>query len=731
MKKRLLTREEIRKLVLAAAPDAEKAELDDDAPLLRSSIIDSVSVFQLVLRIEEKSGVRVRSHEIRPENFGTIAAIERFLRAKLKTVLPFLLLAALGASGAAAPRLYWFIPDGLRADPETFDLFSRARDGRYPNIRRMMEMGSFGYSIPVYPTITPVNFATLVTGAYPERHGVADGVMYEDGMRLGGPSVRGFSSASKRVEPFWKSLEERGFKVALVSMPGSAPPELRRGATIRARWGLWGDDFQALTFETPASPRERAARGRSVRLFYAGQELTKFVPAEEPSGWPRAPVSFSPPRELGLLAYGTTVYAYLHDSTDDGLENYDSAAFAADKREIAAVLRGPGQWSGWTPVTLQGASGPVATRMRIGLVRIGPPAYARIRLLFDVLNPTVASPGELADQIRARVGPMVDFPDNWPGQLNEHPEDKEIFLAEARWALDWHRRLVPHLVDQVKPDAVLHDIYVPNQMLESRWWLPRLDPASAAFGAASPTERAALQDEVDEMYRGIDAILGEAMAGTPDGLVVLSSDHGVIALNKQVHVNNELKRRGFLRFEIDPATGEPVVDWARSRAVHLKMHGVYLHPEGLGGSWSRASGPGYLKLRAEVAAVLRELKDEGVNVIEKIVARENAAELRLPPDRVADLILVMRPGYGLTEEMTSDGALLSAPKAGGYKQAVLAAGTPGLWTPFMIAGPGIRKNHRLERPIEHVDQLPTILKALGLEVPAHVQGRAIDAVFER
>lgn len=108
-----------------------------------------------------------------------------------------------GAELAHAARLYWFIPDGMRCDPETFDVFRWAQEGRLPNIGKLMERGSYGYSIPTFPSHTPTNFATLLTGAYPEIHGVADGPMHIEGQPLSRPSVGGFSSTARKVPAAW------------------------------------------------------------------------------------------------------------------------------------------------------------------------------------------------------------------------------------------------------------------------------------------------------------------------------------------------------------------------------------------------------------------------------------------------------------------------------------------------------------------------------------------------
>ncbi len=105
------------------------------------------------------------------------------------------------------------------------------------------------------------------------------------------------------------------------------------------------------------------------------------------------------------------------------------------------------------------------------------------------------------------------------------------------------------------------------------------------------------------MYQGIDAILGEALKNAgPDATIVLSSDHGILPIKKDVVLNNLFAKEGLLVFALDYAkTGEPVVDWAKSKVAFLKMIGVYVNPAGLAGPWKRGSGPEYEALRARAS----------------------------------------------------------------------------------------------------------------------------------
>ena len=103
---------------------------------------------------------------------------------------------------------------------------------------------------------------------------------------------------------------------------------------------------------------------------------------------------------------------------------------------------------------------------------------------------------------------------------------------------------------------------------------------------------------------------------------------------------------------------------------------------------------------------------------------------RLDAERVGDLIVANRPGYGWSEQLTADREVFAVPLKTGYKQAIPAEDVPGMWAPFMILGPGVRKGYDLgERPIDMVDQYPTILHLLGVEAPAFVQGRVLEEIL--
>jgi predicted AlkP superfamily phosphohydrolase/phosphomutase len=614
-------------------------------------------------------------------------------------------------SDSKPTKVYWFIPDGMRTESELFKLYEWANEGKLPNIKKLMDSGSYGYAIPTFPSHTPANFATILTGTYPKTNGVADGPMHIEGYPLQAPSVAGFSSVARKVPAIWSILAEQGKSVAILSIPGSTPPELTKNAiTIRGRWGGWGADFASIVFErkTPGQ-REKIARG--VKLFFLGTELTKFV---EPTSedWP-----------YKLNVYGTNFYTKL---------DKNNMLFTLDKNSSIISLK-QGEWSEWIPFTLKWKDKNVDSHIKLYPILVSDDFF-RLRVVVDNMNKYITYPEEVASTLDTAIGPMVDFVDNFPPQLVYYPEDKQAFLDEMNLSLDWHAKAVDAIYTEYNPDVFIHDTYNPNQMLTSRWWMGYVDPQSRRYDQVTNEDRNQLWIEVFDMYKKLDDIIGRAIANSDENtLIVISSDHGAAPLDKWVRLNNLFAEKGWIKYSIDKNTGEPIIDWKNSKVVYLKMDNIYINPNGLDGNWIRGKGEEYDKLRDEVIKTLEELSHpNGDKVLAAVVKWENVEDyLDLPKDRVGDLVVANNPGYGFNEEITPDQNIFDEnPLESGYKQALFAKDNKSLWTPFIISGKGIKKNFQMPSPINLVDQVPTILTALGYTPPEYIEGRTVGEVFE-
>src|ERR1700722_15356245 len=75
-------------------------------------------------------------------------------------------------SSPSQVKLYWLTADGLRADTGLFNMYKWGREGNLPNIKKLMDRGAYGYSLPEFPSLTSNNIATLHTGATAKVHGI-------------------------------------------------------------------------------------------------------------------------------------------------------------------------------------------------------------------------------------------------------------------------------------------------------------------------------------------------------------------------------------------------------------------------------------------------------------------------------------------------------------------------------------------------------------------------------
>ena len=213
-------------------------------------------------------------------------------------------------------------------------------------------------------------------------------------------------------------------------------------------------------------------------------------------------------------------------------------------------------------------------------------------------------------------------------------------------------------------------------------------------------------------------------------VVVLSSDHGIVPLNREVRINNILAENGLLKYSLNEENGEYKILWDQTKAVFLKMDGIFISPLGLDGNYHRSSGKEYDALREEVKSILMNLTDGNNRPVQAIVEWEEASSWKLPSDRIGDLVIANSPGYGWIEEITSDGAYFADSLKGGYKQAIQPDNTPAMWTPFMIVGPSVKENNYISDPIQHVDQYPTLMRVLNEPIADYVEGKVVEQIFQ-
>ncbi len=123
--------------------------------------------------------------------------------------------AACGSDGPPAPLLLISV-DGLR-----HDYLDKAH---LPNLEQLVREGVRAPLVPVFPAKTFPNHYTIVTGLYPEEHGIVANTMYD-------AALDAWFSMSNRAavqdgrwwggEPIWITAERAGWRTAPLFWPGS------------------------------------------------------------------------------------------------------------------------------------------------------------------------------------------------------------------------------------------------------------------------------------------------------------------------------------------------------------------------------------------------------------------------------------------------------------------------------------------------------------------------------
>ena len=93
--------------------------------------------------------------------------------------------------------------------------------GHLPHLARLVHEGASG---PLTTTIPPVSasaWVSLATGCNPGKHGAFDFVFPQPG----GYDIGVINVKVRGVPPFWKTIEEAGGQVGLMSMPITYPPQ--------------------------------------------------------------------------------------------------------------------------------------------------------------------------------------------------------------------------------------------------------------------------------------------------------------------------------------------------------------------------------------------------------------------------------------------------------------------------------------------------------------------------
>jgi predicted AlkP superfamily phosphohydrolase/phosphomutase len=350
----------------------------------------------------------------------------------------------------------------------------------------------------------------------------------------------------------------------------------------------------------------------------------------------------------------------------------------------------------------------------LGVPMTFPPRQVNGEMVSCFLAPSIESrytyPEELRDEIAETVGEyMVDVP-------NFRTDEKERIMRDIKEMTRRRFALARHLRDTRDWDFLMMVEMGTDRLHHGFWRFYDHDHPDYQPGTR-------WEEEFRAYYRSVDAEIGQLIEGLDDDTAVLVvSDHGAQSMVGGIQVNEWLQREGYLRLAEQPdgviPIGQATIDWPNTRVwadggyysrIFLNVRGR--EPEGT------VDPADYEALRDELIAKLEALGDEQCNPIGTRVFRPQ--ELYHEVNGVApDLICYFGNLTWRSIGSLGDGRIQVRENDTGPDDANHAK--MGV---YVMAGPGMPTAAPERATL--FDIAPTVLTAMGYQVPADMQGRSL------
>ena len=401
-----------------------------------------------------------------------------------------------------------------------------AREGKLPAIQKLIEGGVLAQnSIVPFPTITPPNWTTIATGAWPGTHGLTCFYVHTPGDPLG--KIRpGYNSGDCQAEYVWEAAERAGKKSIVLNYPSTWPSRLKDGIQIGGAGvcvNEWRTDFPAPS----VGPTYRCTLSDEHLFsveFYPGSDDVEFA---EAFGWDNMPQSHLPPLEatLKFVHYkskfrveGEVWHFLVFDEKGAG---YDRVIVSLKKDANAAFANlGVGEWTKTVTRGFETERGPKRAAFRCKLLELSSDAE-KFRLYVTPISALDgwSHPEDIAQELSCENGiPIVNG-----GFLASTLEwvDPQTFLEILDLEHNWLADAAVHLLREKEWDLFLMHVHGPDWLYHC--FSNKMDPATAG----NVREPQQYQDYELSMYQGLDRMIQRIQSAIPDdSLVIVVSDHG-------------------------------------------------------------------------------------------------------------------------------------------------------------------------------------------------------------
>lgn len=606
------------------------------------------------------------------------------------------------------------------------------KEGVLPNFERLINTGVMAKNgLVPYPTITPPNWTTIATGAWPGTHGITDYNIHEPGTSLHmSNTLQAHDRAYYTVENIWEAAEKAGKKSIVLNYAASYGCKLKDGIVVGGRSNVINEWRSPDCGATEARCTVCSDQVYSTILLPRGGIKVEFDDAED---WENLPDSIGeddqeteivlPFSDSPYEMEPTTWYLIAQDSQGNG---YDRLTLSPTKNYSDAFCTiSSGQWSQQIKTVLKTTDGQEkAVSFHVKLLEMSED-LGNFRLYVTGLGQRDgwSNPPELAEKI-CDASPEGDFAIRSAGVLAvrkgwidletylEITARQDIFLGDA----------AAYLMQNTDWDIFYMHNHAPDWFYHA--YIMDMDPITQPDAAINREA----QNAEKEMYISCDRMIGRILeAAGDDVLVVVVSDHGAVSdgPGKTIPAMDPLLEKGLIKVTGDKdldihGYGQLMsaeIDWTQTKAIPQRIVHIYVNVKGRDPDGIVEPGEEYEAVRQEIIdALLTWVEPEtGKRPFSMALRREDARPFGIYGERAGDVIYAIYPWFG-----TQHGNILPTAEWGlGTLQPVI-----------ILNGPGIKKGEMIERTFWITDIVPTACYLMGLPLPDHAEGAVVYQAFE-
>jgi predicted AlkP superfamily phosphohydrolase/phosphomutase len=525
--------------------------------------------------------------------------------------------------------------------------------------------------VSVIPSLTAVAHASLWTGAYPRTHGATDNGMPRTPVSEHTILERrsGYLSDVLKAEPIWDAAARQGKRVFVMQATQGFP---------------FTRKYPALVTQFDVYANELLRSGvKEVRLGQPESRLT--IGATPLDVEPRGP-------------HGVAVTA-------------GSATF---------VLTVGGTFSPPVRVRVGDRDGLV----RVGLLEYDAPAR-RATLVHGDVTELVSTDSAARDALLAEAG--IAFGESGSPLYSNGQLGKSI--AEGGDGSAERHLVATTLANQEYFDGVLRYaakqpwdllvMYVSNMDIAGHALVGMLDPDTPGHDAALA---ARVWPYYEQIFKAcVDDYVAAIRRLLPAATIVIGADHGVEGHQRMWYPNVALRDAGLLS-----VTGSGQIDLARTRAAFLYSHGggVFLNTTRYKSGIVSDAERGAVKAAVRKALLSARDPETGAPLARAVFDTDlDGAGLGVGGEVAPDLYFDSTPGYASSPQANRPELVRSIGPVGA------GAHGPFPWRHrlhgiFYAVGPGVRAGAR-PGLVRQVDAAPTVATLLGIDAPAHSEGRVL------